>query len=206
MPLTCFTWHSSTTESGVGDYWFSPSSSPFHACAVHSGLGVFRRFPLLGERSPARRSALGCTSETGSTPANSKWHVSVSAPLPRFDRVETSPHRRELPDESTPSVRFLAPLATSHVEVRCSWAFQLPASSAPGLSQSFDGLLLPHACSSCFVRAPPLGFKVQRAMPGTLCRGHPTFRRGLSEDEPLRKKDLGHAEPKLLLRTHQQHR
>lgn len=34
-----------------------------------------------------------------------------------------------------------------------------PASSAPGLSQAFDGLLLQTARLSCFVQTPPIGFK-----------------------------------------------
>jgi hypothetical protein len=72
--------------------------------------------------------------------------------------------------EAAPPVRFRAPLAASPNEVRCSWAFHHPASSARGFSQPFDGLLLHSASSSSFIRAPPLGFKVQRAMNGVTCR------------------------------------
>lgn len=69
-----------------------------------------------------------------------------------------------------PPVRFSAPLATSPVEVRCSWVFQFPAPSVLEFSQLFDGLLLLPANSSFFIRAPLLGFKVQRAMNGVPCR------------------------------------
>jgi hypothetical protein len=72
--------------------------------------------------------------------------------------------------EPAPPVRFRAPLATSPVEVRCSWTFQGPAPSALELSQLYDGLLLQPASSSYFIRAPPVGFKVQRAMNGVPCR------------------------------------
>lgn len=80
-------------------------------------------------------------------------------------------HRgEELRREPAPPVRFRAPLAAFPVEVRCSRVFHHPASSALGFSRPFDGLLLQPASSSCFIRAPPLGFKVQRAMNGVPCR------------------------------------
>jgi hypothetical protein len=77
--------------------------------------------------------------------------------------------------EPAPPVRFRAPLAAFPAEVRCSWAFHDPASSAPGFSQPFDGLLLHPASSSSFIRAPPLGFQSSKSnercsMPEPFCR------------------------------------
>jgi hypothetical protein len=76
----------------------------------------------------------------------------------------------KLPGEPAPPLRFGAPLATSPVEVRFSWAFHDPASYVLGFSKPSDVLLLQLASSFYFARAPPVGFKVQRATNGVPCR------------------------------------
>jgi hypothetical protein len=55
-------------------------------------------------------------------------------------------------------MRFVVPLAASPLEFG-SPGFPGPASSARGLSQTFDGLHLQTAHPFCFTQAPPMGFK-----------------------------------------------
>lgn len=125
---------------------------------------------------------MGYTSETGFSFRGSLLRVSAATPLPRCDLFETS--TTEVVScfgEPAPPVRFRAPLAAFPIEVRCSWAFHDPASSAHGFSQPFDGLLLQPASSSYFIRAPPLGFQSSKSNERcSMPEPFSPFRKGLS--------------------------
>lgn len=104
-------------------------------------------------------------------------------------------------------MRFLAPLATSLLGVRCSREFHFPASSALGLSQPYDGLLLQTASSFSFTRAPPVGFKVQRAINGDSCRSVQRSAKVHREIIPVwtaKQLDTQSSRSRLL-RTHREH-
>jgi hypothetical protein len=68
------------------------------------------------------------------------------------------PPKRTSDCRTTPSMRSSTPLATSPMEFGDP-GFPPPAPSVLALSQHFDGLLLQSVCLSCFIQAPPMGFK-----------------------------------------------
>jgi len=68
------------------------------------------------------------------------------------------PPKRTLDCLTTPSMRSSTPLATLPMEFGYL-EFPPPAPSVLALSQHFDGLLLQSVCLSCFIQAPPMGFK-----------------------------------------------
>jgi len=108
-------------------------------------------------------------------------HVALS------DACCRGPHRSGLVHSTTPSMRFGPPLATSPVEFGIP-GFPPPAPSALVFSQHYSGFLLQLVCLSCFIQAPPMGFKEQ----GRTHRGCPVKQRSPSGETRAPGGCLGH--------------
>jgi len=127
-----------------------------------------RRFWILrfsaSRPSPAsarhtHRPALGCTrvlrTQVRAFEPQGPEYVALRHALRYDPRSGPRAHRLDLRRDHTPLWRH-------HQQSPVYPGFPPPASSAPGFSQPFDGFLLCMASLSCFIQAPPLGFKASK--------------------------------------------